>query len=574
MLMLHDGSTTLSSNSKSSEDNHLNNNINNNIDKTTLLKNLLLSKFDKKIKNLENDSKNHLNLINITLNLTKNVTNTCIDLEKRIFEKINQKKKLIRNNTNRESFLTRNSKILKNNNNLQSNKTLPRLKTPLLHNSKSQIKFKTPKHIPKTLYKSKSNTNILKGRNENSRNSIRKSKTFKTLKPQKTVTSLRRKSVLVPNTNESKFITKNHNTSYYSESGKENKKDNSFISHQPSIFNKDNNLNNSKIQKERTKNQSSSNLDYVRINNQGKNLNEDLEIYLQKNLDLSEDQLITDIDFKINNNHLKIFSSKEFDLPKITISNNQINIYKYLDVCFENILKYLNKYEILNCLKVNKKFKNLINIFIIKKLKTDKEKYSNILFNIQKMENFDINKVIIHSNINLTLSKGTKKAILLLNEPVLNKLFSEEKLPDDDILLIYKIFFQLINHKITKNNCFYLNNKTNKINFWKECCNYFKNEKGGKTGMIIENVMKDQLNFSSENIYKILNLIDNKLFIVTPSYYTKKCSTTGLFVFFIKDILDYLGISHDKKTQIKGYNTYQNIINYIDKNIKKMREFI
>ena len=94
MLMLHDGSTTLSSNSKSSEDNHLNNNINSNIDKTTLLKNLLLSKFDKKIKNLENDSKNHLNLINITLNLTKNVTNTCIDLEKRIFEKINQKKKI------------------------------------------------------------------------------------------------------------------------------------------------------------------------------------------------------------------------------------------------------------------------------------------------------------------------------------------------------------------------------------------------------------------------------------------------------------------------------------------------
>ena len=90
----------------------------------------------------------------------------------------------------------------------------------------------------------------------------------------------------------------------------------------------------------------------------------------------------------------------------------------------------------------------MIDIFIIKKLKTDKEKYSNILFNIQKMENFDINKVIIHSNLNLTLSKGTKKAILLLNEPVLNKLFSEEKLPDDDILLIYKIFFQLINHKI------------------------------------------------------------------------------------------------------------------------------
>ena len=566
--MLHDGSTTLSSNSKSSEDNHQNNNI----DKSILLKNILFSKFERKIKNLEIDSKNHLNLINFTLNLTKNVTNTCIDLEKRVFEKINQKNKLKRNNTNRETLTSRNSKIIKNNN-LMSNKTLPRLKTPLLHNSKSQIKFKTPKHISKTLYKSKSNSNILKGRNENSRNTIRKSKTFKSLKPQKTVSSFRRKSVLVPNKIENKFLLKNHNTSYYSESGKENKKDNSFISHQPSIFNKDNNLNNSKIQKDRNKNQSSSNLDYVRINNTPKSLNEDLEIYFKKNLDLSEDQLITDIDFKINNN-LKIFSSKEFDMPKITISNNQININKYLDICFENILKYLNKFEIVNCLKVNKKFKNLINLFIIKKLKTEKEKYTNIMFNIQKTENFDINKAIIHSNKNLTLSKGTKKAILLLNEPVLNKLFDEDKLPDDDILLIYKIFFQLINHKISNSNCFYLNNKTNKINFWKECCNFFKNEKGGKTGITIEEVMKDQLNFSSENIYKILNLIDNKLYIVTPSYYTKKCSTTGLFVFFIKDILDYLGISHDKKTQIKGYNTYQNIINYIDKNIQKMREFI
>jgi hypothetical protein len=569
--MLHEGSTTLSTNSKSSEDNHQINNI----DKTILLKNILLTKFEKKIKILEKDSNNHLSLINITLNLTKNVTNTCIDLEKRILDKINQKNKLKRNNTNREILTNRNSKIIKNNNNnLISNKTLPRIKTPLLHTSKSQIKFKTPKHNPKILFKSKSNTNILKRRNENqinSRNLIRTSKTFKSLKTQKTVSSLRRKSVLVPNTNETKLLSKNPNSSYYSESGKDTKKDNSFISHQPSIFNKENNLNNSKIQKEkRAKNQSSTNLDYVKT--PGKIISEDFEIYLKKNLDLSEDQLLTDIDFKINNN-FKTFNSKENDSIKIFSNNNKININEYIDICFENILKYLYIYEIIN-LKINKKFKNLVNIFMIKKLKTDKEKYSNILYNIQKMEKFDIKKTLLYSNINLTLSNGTKKAIVLLNEPVLNKLWDEVKLPDDDIILVYKIFFQFINHKISKNYWFNLNDIINKINFWKECCNFFKNEKGGKTGTAIEEVMKSNLNFSSKNIYKILNLIDNKLFIFTPSYFTKKCSTTGLFMFFIKDIFDYLGISHDKKTQLKGYNTYQDIIKYIENNIKKMREFV
>ena len=60
---------------------------------------------------------------------------------------------------------------------------------------------------------------------------------------------------------------------------------------------------------------------------------------------------------------------------------------------------------------------------------------------------------------------------------------------------------------------------------------------------------------------------------ITPAYFSKICGTTGLFVFFIKDILDFLGISNDKKLQSNSYWTYKGVINVIDKKIAKIKSF-
>ena len=60
----------------------------------------------------------------------------------------------------------------------------------------------------------------------------------------------------------------------------------------------------------------------------------------------------------------------------------------------------------------------------------------------------------------------------------------------------------------------------------------------------------------------------NKIY---PSYYSNICGTTGLFTFFIKDILDFVGISNDVKIQSKAYWTYTKIIDSIEKKINYMK---
>ncbi len=57
-----------------------------------------------------------------------------------------------------------------------------------------------------------------------------------------------------------------------------------------------------------------------------------------------------------------------------------------------------------------------------------------------------------------------------------------------------------------------------------------------------------QFDFSDRNIYTISRIVANKEKHITPNYYSKTCATTGLFIFILKDALEYIGILSDKKT--------------------------
>jgi|APDOM4702015023_1054809.scaffolds.fasta_scaffold694935_1 hypothetical protein len=72
------------------------------------------------------------------------------------------------------------------------------------------------------------------------------------------------------------------------------------------------------------------------------------------------------------------------------------------------------------------------------------------------------------------VARGTTKAVELLNESLYNKLFYNTAIPSDDILMPYKIYFQLINDPLASI-------KDDKI-FWEKCCSYFLNQNNGKTG--------------------------------------------------------------------------------------------
>ena len=108
-----------------------------------------------------------------------------------------------------------------------------------------------------------------------------------------------------------------------------------------------------------------------------------------------------------------------------------------------------------------------------------------------------------------------------------------------------------------------------------KCCFYFLNEAKDKIGDMLINIVKDnKIDVSEDNLYKVYILVKDKLDIIVPSHFNKICSTTPLITFYIKDILNFLGISTDEDDiKQNGYWTYTFIINAIEKKINKIKNF-
>lgn len=150
----------------------------------------------------------------------------------------------------------------------------------------------------------------------------------------------------------------------------------------------------------------------------------------------------------------------------------------------------------------------------------------------------------------------------MLKEEKYKLLFQNNKNPEDDIILIYRIFAQ-VNRKQKD-----LTNIKDKELFWNSICDYFIKE--GELAKLVEQSTTSP-DFSDENIYKIAQIANENLSIITPTYYSKKCPTTGLFVFLIKDFLEYAGIIPPKKKVIA--RLYKNLlyrVTHIQEQINKL----
>ena len=252
------------------------------------------------------------------------------------------------------------------------------------------------------------------------------------------------------------------------------------------------------------------------------------------------------------NKEKKYILSSSFDI--------QQNIEK---IKFNNIFKYLSLYDVLSIKNISKKFRLLIILYLIEVLEKEK---NNI---IEIKDNLIIKEVPNRETIeNLPLSKGSKKAIELLNESQLNSLFKDGKMPINDIILIYRIYFQIINHP------FALVAKTDLDKFWEKCTYYFTNEEDGKTGDILISMLnKKKIDINGNNLYQIYNLVKGNLNKIVPNYFSSICGTTGLFVFVIKDILEFLGISQKIKQKENAFWTYSDIEKAVDEKINYLKNF-
>lgn len=474
--------------------------------KKDILINLLRKKFDEKLKNLELKTNEQFAILIQTSSIVNSITN---NIQKNI-----QEKEEIKNRRNTISYLS--SKDLKKTIIAKSNKNII---------NKTQIKNEK-------MIKSKSNGNLLNqkiNKKLEKNNNIKTNKTLnfqKSLKRSKTERQINKKNII-------------------------NK---SLIKQNPKSKNSNNNL--LSISKDKINNSLS------QIQNSeilSKTFDENklltMESTIQSGFFFNEnDPLlispITEMDFQKNN---FLLNSNEIEENYHFSYFNFLQFQKKFNL--NQILKFLNIDDFIHLKLVSQFFNQKVNELILQNLNQEKEKYENKV-NIFKKEK---NLISTEKILKLNLSKGSLKAINLLNQPLLNKLFTDKKIPSDEILLIYYIYFQLINNDLSK--------EKNKEIFWEKTCNYFIKETKGKTGDFLLKNIQENLDLSPQNIYKIIHIVEGKVNIISPSYFSKICGTTGLFVFFIKDILDFLGITNSKKICDNCLWTCEKMINVIEEKI-------
>ena len=544
-----------------------------------LLMKLLKEKLDTRLFKLEKRHKNHFTTMRSTTQDIKIITEWSISANKQIRDKLkkDKEKQQPKSNISKSKIISSKSSNLKT-------------KTPLRTKSTKSFIFE----------ETKSNISRNKGQNK----SLMSSKTTKTLgnraksfsilnrkknsnRPTNNLNvigndALRRPSVVSNKSNKSNKSSKtaiisktpkykknntkvtNKNVTPVRKKTPFKKRNNTVLEKNENTLNTFKNLANN-ISKE---NVSTNRTEIPRKNEENKVIEID-----QFNMNKMESALQKD-DLLNNNDPLLISPITEFDfyqngkISNTNTINSDINENKFNaniskifnDKLYNIITDYLSINDLIQFKNSSKIIHKLFKDYILNKLKKEKEYFINKKSSLNLDQN-NIPKVLTIKDF--SLSKGSIKAISLLNEPHLNYLFFEESPADEDRLIIYRIFFQLINHPYK-----YIPTDK-KEEFWKKCQNYFSDINNGKTGDILKNAVENNnIDIEGNNLYKIYKLANNNLNKIYPSYYSKSCGTTGLFTFFIKDILDFVGISNDKKIQSKAYWTYTKIIDSIENKIK------
>ena len=532
-----------------------------------LLISLIKQKLENRLSRLERRNKMHLSLINVTTQTIKDITEWSININNQIKEKNkknnktltqNKAKKFdkieIRSNTRKQSyrsktplrsrttktFITEETKALTINRKYsKSNKYFN------LNNAKSEKLFDT---------KTKSNSFIIKKKKRKTINYNYNNLNIET-------DLLKRPSIISNKSNKTTATKKNKNME--------------TPIRKKTPFKKKNLNDKSNLSIKLSENKSFENIINSRTVKRVKKKKDDItkmETELQKGEFLTNnDPLlispITDLDFfnnkknennDINNINSLILDKKEKEKIKTLFNNIDEKIYS-------EISDFLNMDDLIHFKNISKHFHKLFNIYIVKYFQKD------IIYFNKKLENININKENSppeRKTLNeFTISEKCIKAIQLLNEPSVNQFFYEKTSVDENRLIIYRIFFQLIKHSIINIE------KDKKEIFWEKCKYYFSHENEGKVGELLQKILDEKkINIEGNNLYKIYKLVYKDLDKIHPKYFLNFCGTTGLITFFIKDILDFVGISNNKEIEENAYWTYTDIIEELNKKIDYLKK--
>ena len=513
-----------------------------------LLLSIIKEKLELRLSKLEIRNKKHLNLMNFTTKAIKEITDWSIKTNNQIKEKY-KRNRIIMNSTIKKD-LNKPKKNEKIETRVNTRKQSFRSKTPLRNKS---IKSFMPDErkaltINRNYSKSKKYFNkSIKKLNKKNKKKKRKSSGINDLnietdtlkrpsvmsnKSNKTSISKNNKNLETPKRKKTPFKKKNINE----KKQKDNININIKINSHKNIENK---INSKIIKKEKIKNDEITKMEHALQKGEFLANNDPLLITPISDLDFIIDKKMSN-----SNIYLSNLNFKEFDENILTKIFDFLNIDDIMK--FKNVSKYIHEFFF-------KYMKNYLN--------KDRDFFKERLKKIC-MENRQPKKLSIED---FEISKKSLKAMQLLNDPTVNNFFFQKTSVDDNRLIIYRIFFQLIKHPYSKIE------KDKKEEFWNKCQYYFSHETNGKVGILLQKILDEKLiNIDGNNLYKIYKLAYKDLDKIHPKYFSNLCGTTGLITFFIKDILDFLGISNESNIQINAYWTYDNIIKNLDNKINEL----
>ena len=367
---------------------------------------------------------------------------------------------------------------------------------------------------------------------------------------------------------------KEKNDKYYSEKKTERKK----------IFN-DNEL---AIKKERKnkddikKSKTSKNSVYNEINQNLKNI--------INNYDIAKEKTIKDFELFLNEN-----DSFEFNYsPKLikTLNtfkkgNKFVKKYLYLpkyqkysneeiikSLIYKNILSFLTPIEKYTFSKTNKES-------LVKYMKS-KGSEAEILLDKYKNQKQQIEK-ILNKNQNIKVTKENffndnrlAQIFNLLNDTKYLEIFNDKsKIPDDNIIFVFKLFFLII--KGTDK----LIDLKNDI-FWEKISTYFINhtnefnQNDYLLGELVRKILEQKLDFSEAKIQKIKDIIDQvDLRQINPNTFKDISPTTSQFCFIIGYFLEFFGIIDKEWNPLEiEYKELNQKINELIKKINKIGLYI
>ena len=513
-----------------------------------LLLSIIKEKLELRLSKLELRNKKHLNLMNFTTKAIKEITDWSIKTNNQIKEKY-KRNRIIMNSTIKKD-LNKPKKNEKIETRVNTRKQSFRSKTPLRNKS---IKSFMPDErkaltINRNYSKSKKYFNkSIKTLDTKNKKKKRKSSGINDLnietdtlkrpsvisnKSNKTSISKNDKNLETPKRKKTPFKKKNINE----KTQRDNININIKINSHKNIENK---INSKIIKKEKIKNDEITKMEHALQKGEFLANNDPLLITPISDLDFIIDKKMSN-----SNIYLSNLNFKEFDENILTKIFDFLNIDDIMK--FKNVSKYIHEFFI-------KYMKNYLN--------KDRDFFKERLKKIC-MENRQPKKLSIED---FEISKKSLKAMQMLNDPTVNNFFFQKTSVDDNRLIIYRIFFQLIKHPYSKIE------KDKKEEFWNKCQYYFSHETNGKVGILLQKILDEKLiNIDGNNLYKIYKLAYKDLDKIHPKYFSNLCGTTGLITFFIKDILDFLGISNEPNIQINAYWTYDDIIKNLDNKINEL----